>query len=185
MPPTIRREEECKSSKYSFLPIEGFLSLCELAMKLKLTSDHCELEGKIKLRYACELDLDLFSQIIVLGWSWSELFELYTTLIRVVLSCEKLQTNKPGLDFFRGHWHRKSYWIISTLRTGQAANNRGVLLLNSCEQWILRFVRCFEMPAFFYRIKYYIPKIKGKNQDNLCRDKTHFFYVRRLSWCDF
>ena len=34
MPPTERREEECKSSKYSFLPIEGFLSLCELVMNL-------------------------------------------------------------------------------------------------------------------------------------------------------
>ena len=34
MPPTERREEDCKSSKYSFFPIEGFLSLCELAMNL-------------------------------------------------------------------------------------------------------------------------------------------------------
>ena len=33
-----------------------------------------------KLRYACELDPDLFSQIIVVSWSWSELFEVYTTL---------------------------------------------------------------------------------------------------------
>ena len=62
MPPTERREEECKSSKYSFLPIEGFLSPCELVMKL--TSDHCELEGNIKLRYACELDLNLFFKFI-------------------------------------------------------------------------------------------------------------------------
>ena len=50
--------------------------------ELKFTSDYCELEWKFKLRYACELelDLDLFSQIIVVTWSWSELFELYTTL---------------------------------------------------------------------------------------------------------
>ena len=28
-------------------------------LELKFTSDNCELEGKIKLRYDCELDLDL------------------------------------------------------------------------------------------------------------------------------
>ena len=33
-------------------------------IKLKFTSDHCELEGKIMLRYACELDLDLFFKFI-------------------------------------------------------------------------------------------------------------------------
>ena len=32
--------------------------------ELKLTSDHCELEGKIKISYACELDLDLFFKFI-------------------------------------------------------------------------------------------------------------------------
>ena len=32
--------------------------------ELKFTSDHCELEGKIKFRYACELDLDLFFKFI-------------------------------------------------------------------------------------------------------------------------
>ena len=62
MPPTERREEECKSSKYSLLPIEGFLALCELVMNL--SSYQIELEGKIKFRYACELDLDLFFKFI-------------------------------------------------------------------------------------------------------------------------
>ena len=41
----------------------GIFSLCELVLNFKLTPAQCELEGKIKLRYHSELELDLFSQI--------------------------------------------------------------------------------------------------------------------------
>ena len=61
MPTTKRREEECK---YSFLPIEGFLSLCELAMNLSSHQFVVSWKERSKLRYACELDLDLFFKFI-------------------------------------------------------------------------------------------------------------------------
>ena len=49
--------------------------------------DHCELEGKIKLRYACELDLDLFFKFIkisylILSVNFRSVLICYTTLPR-------------------------------------------------------------------------------------------------------
>ena len=61
-----------------------------LTFYLKLTSDHCakcvtviwcDLKIK-KFKFRHELWSELFSQIIAMNWSWFELYELYTTLLR-------------------------------------------------------------------------------------------------------
>ena len=52
----------------------------DLREKLKLKFiGYCKLWGKLKLRVAYELELELFSQIIAMSCAWSELFELETT----------------------------------------------------------------------------------------------------------
>ena len=72
-----------KSSRSSSCPY------LNLSFDLKITSDHWEhwaqwadvsLRSKLKFRYWHELERDRLSQIIAVNLSWSELYELYTTL---------------------------------------------------------------------------------------------------------
>ena len=79
VPPTERREEDIKSSKYSFLPIEGFLSLCELAMTL---SSH-QIIVSWKERSISDMPVNL----ILIFFSSSSKYLIWSVNIRSVLIC--------------------------------------------------------------------------------------------------
>ena len=78
-PHTIRREEECKSCKHSFLPIEGFLSLCELAMNL---SSH-----QIIVSWRERSSSDMPVNLILIFFSSSSKYLILSVNFRSVLIC--------------------------------------------------------------------------------------------------
>ena len=84
MPPTERREEECKSSKYSFLPIEGFLSLCELVMNLSSHQIIVSWKERSSSDNPVNLILIFFSRslkYLILSVNFRSVLICYTTLI--------------------------------------------------------------------------------------------------------
>ena len=87
MPPTVRREEECKSSKYSFLPIEGFLSLCELVMTL--SSHQIIVSWKERSSSVMPVNLIFFSsssKYLSLSVNLRSVLICYTTLVSLTWS---------------------------------------------------------------------------------------------------
>ena len=112
MPPTERREEECKSSKYSFLPIEGFLSLCELVMIL--SSHQIIVSWKERSSSVMHVNLILIffsssSKYLILSVNLRSVLICYTTLPSTTLCLDSLMNQPQG--FLNKRYFSHSYFF--------------------------------------------------------------------------
>ena len=108
MPPAEEREEEYKSSKYSPLPIEGFLSLCDLVMNL---SSH-----QIIVSWKERSSSDMPVNLILIFFSSSSKYLIWSVNLRSVLICYTTLTGNVTFIFDHGmvsspFTDPKHFWI--------------------------------------------------------------------------
>ena len=118
--PSIGRKEYYELLHFSFS--RGALHHPWFDHELKFTPDHCELEGKIKLRYLSKIALDFCLILLRLA----ELFELYTTWAIIEA---KTTTNVRAQD---RAWS-SSAWIIK--RSAYVTRMASLNSLSDCKQF--------------------------------------------------